>query len=263
MSKTSDKNYFAFCCKKTNMYVCSISIFAIFCAFSHIELTAEACSQVNEIDISRKIEFAMRTNNYVELGEVLRQNVPNNMTLKKVQKIAKKMKSRSLHRAVRSTKSLFQSQNVRFSLTSGEFLQAALFIESQLPNFLKNNQYYLKNNQYYLKKEETSLACDLEYDLNRERAFLALPNNAENYLGKGGHKIVTKAILYDKNMPEVVANFSEHLDFNEVRHLHNLLNLSKVHSGHVAPHHRLNFQHRPITPFILIVHHHMENLQIH
>lgn len=109
-------------------------------------------------------------------------------------------------------------------MTTGEFLEAALFIETDL-------QASIEKKKYYFPKEETQLSVTIEYDPETKKSFMNLSGKKAN-IDKGKTKTVTKALLYDHSDPEMVArleqseNMDEELEFmKKLKGLKGLYNL--------------------------------------
>lgn len=112
------------------------------------------------------------------------------LSLKELKKVAIDEHEVSLLNAVKATK---KALKIFPELSSKDFLQAAIFIETDFPK-----------EEYYLPKSKTGLAYALEYDPDTKAIFVIL-EGSDAALGTGKMKEVTKAILYSHNHPKVVA----------------------------------------------------------
>ena len=195
--KLSERAYFT-CFQKKHVHFFSASLFFSFLMFSNSTLLAKSLSVAEERDTILKIESAVKGNNYLLLGQILKKNVGKTITLTKVKQIASRLNSGKLLSAVNSSKELFGHKINRFGLTRNDFLQTALFIESKLAE-------YTEKKQYYLKKDKTKLPCSLDYDPETRSTFIILPTSSGNFLGEGANKVVTRSIFYNQGHPEVVA----------------------------------------------------------
>ena len=110
---------------------------------------------------------------------------------------AKERNNSALFYAKKAQDSL-RKRGLPAGVSESDFLQIALFIEKKLSE-------YLKRKEYLIEKEKSGLACSLEYDPRTKKTFVLLPECKENYIGRGCHKIVKKALLYQRKKPEIVA----------------------------------------------------------
>lgn len=149
----------------------------------------------------QKIQRAVRSHRYVALGKILKQNIGKTVSLEKVREIAREEKSLPLLRAINAVKAMRMQTSLPKSLPGlmeKDFLQTALFIETAL-------QSHIRKNTFYFPKEQTGLTSALEYDPVSKKTFIVLEDSQETRLGKGAHKIVTKAILYQGKNSEIIA----------------------------------------------------------
>lgn len=161
---------------------------------------------------------------YKEFSQLLKKKV----SLKKVKKIAESRGSTSLLNAATAAKKLPRG----LGISRAEFLQAAFFIETRLPE-------YTAKKKYYLPKSKTGLSHTIEYDPQTKSCFIVLEGK-RNQIGEGTKKIVSKAMCYNyKHKPKVVARAEEKIESNRE------LKISKVLHGKPGIFETLGFgQHR-------------------
>ena len=153
---------------------------------------------LNESEVHEKIKNAIEWHNYQYLGRLLKENVGRTIALNDVRQIARELQCQKLFHAVEATAVFYKQQSRVLGLPRSDFLQIALFIETNLQEFIQKKQ-------HYIPKEETSLATSLEYDPKTRKIFIILPDNKQTHLGQGKNKVVMKAILYQERNSEVVA----------------------------------------------------------
>lgn len=153
-------------------------------AMSHAELQETICRDVY-------------ANHFQKVGARLKDEIGNTISLSTVRKIAVKTQSSALLNAVNAT-SNFNKSRKSLSLSTGDFFQAALFIETAF-------QELIAHKHYYLPKQKTDLSVDLEYDPVTQSTFIIPERTASSFLGSGAVKTVYKSILYDREHSEVVA----------------------------------------------------------
>lgn len=100
-----------------------------------------------------------------------------------------------LLRAIHATK-VFSSKYKRTGISQKDFLQAAFYLETHLPDIKHSSQ-------HYLKKKKTGLKNALEYDPKSGHTFIIL-DSKKAYIGHGAKKQVYKTIHYGKD-PKVLA----------------------------------------------------------
>src|SRR6185295_4668450 len=161
-------------------------------------------AEVSEYD-KKRIKLDLKKKRYDRLGIFLRQGVGHSSSdLSKVEKIAKNSGSQKLRDAIHATKK-FKHTGGNKLLSTGSFLQTALFIETGLKK-------HVAHKQYYLRKNKTGLSRTVEYDPSKKRAFIVLDGIKSAYLGKGAKKTAYKAIRYNKTKPEIVARAEQSAD---------------------------------------------------
>lgn len=132
------------------------------------------------------------------LKKLLREKGNKQSLLQEVKKIAMEKGIGRVTRASDITTAFYQKQSTILGVKRGDFFRLALFIESGLED-------YVKRGQYCIPKEQTLLACSIEYDPNTRSTFILLPENNNTYIGAGKNKVVLKAIYYNEKKAEIVA----------------------------------------------------------
>lgn len=146
----------------------------------------------------REIRHDLKSRRYDQLGIFLKDYVgTSNAHLAKLKKIAKKEKSRTLLRAVEAT-SRFKKLKSGLGISTGAFLQTALYIESDMKK-------HVQHKQYYLPSHKTGLSKALEYDPKTKTTFIIAGKRKSNYLGRGAKKTVYKSIGYKNGKTTVIA----------------------------------------------------------
>jgi serine/threonine protein kinase len=183
----------------------TIYLFTLICS---LFLQSVQCSSIKvlpqHVVIKKKIQiddvqFLLQKNEYEKAAILLQENVPENIRLSEVERLAEEMNVGFLKNAVLSTRRFFGDHHkMKLGITLGDYLEMALYIETVFPQYIQTGNYYLSN-------EKNHLACDLEYDPETKYVFIVLPNCTENFVGEGAYKVVQRAILYSPERPEVVA----------------------------------------------------------
>jgi serine/threonine protein kinase len=101
----------------------------------------------------------------------------------------------------------FRASKNHLKISTGDFLQTALFIESKRAK-------YINEKKYHLSRKETGLKFPLTIDRETGTYFIDLEGDRRTFIGQGKKKVVTKAILYDSILPKVVARGEQLLDKN-------------------------------------------------
>lgn len=145
-------------------------------------------------DIADDIKLCLQQSQQADLEPLLLRALDQHVSLDELQQIAEECNNQSLIYAIKTTKKV--KERIAF-VSVRDFLQAALFIETRL-------QDYIEQEQYYLPKDTTGLSYALEYDPTTRAHFIILEGK-EAELGSGKMKVVTKAIYYTHKNPKLVA----------------------------------------------------------
>lgn len=148
-------------------------------------------------EVCQKIEKAISSSDYIRLGTILRENV---ITLTQVEELASRSKELKIPKLFRAARFVLSFEFIKGNLETkiGDLLQAALFIEHKLPD-------YMRKNRYYLPPSTTGLAYAIECDPKTGKKFILLNGIPGSYLGRGCKKVVLKCILYSDLQPEILA----------------------------------------------------------
>lgn len=128
----------------------------------------------------------------------MQENSNTTIKIKDLKKIALQHDATYLLSAIEAAQSVDKQKMRSLGVTNRKFLQTALFIEAILPK-------YIQRKHFYLTKEQTALPFSIEYDPETQNVFIILDENPKTHIGSGANKIVTKAILYNRNKSEIVA----------------------------------------------------------
>jgi serine/threonine protein kinase len=149
-------------------------------------------------NVRGRIYSELKAKKYDELGTLLNAKIgQKEISLSEVRKIALLAKSTPLLQALDATED-FSKQSNRLGLSVNDFLQIALFIETEL-------QAYTLQGQYYLPKSQTGLSRTIEYDPQTHNTFIVVDGTKSAYLGEGARKKVYKSIFYNNAHPKIVA----------------------------------------------------------
>lgn len=183
----------------------SISGGKALCAEAEIESQAagQTVSRVLLPSVAKEVKEALSTNDYALVGRIIKEKLGKGITLERLRKIANDLNTQSLLHAVETTKALagnseLNAERLNLGLTRGEFFEIALFIEHNLPG-------HIAKGEFYLPKNATQLSCSLEYDPQTQATFVLLDDCQNTLIGFGSNKVVKKAILYNREKPQVVA----------------------------------------------------------
>jgi serine/threonine protein kinase len=111
-----------------------------------------------------------------------------------------------LYRAIRATSKYLKIKG-SLEFSREEFFRTAFFIE-------RNKQKLLSKEALYSKKK-TGLPIDLEINKHNNLVFMVLNGWKSAYLGKGGAKIVYKAVAYGSKGPLIVARAVQRRSMNK------------------------------------------------
>ena len=159
----------------------------------------------NNKEVSQ-IQEAIQARESSQLGRLIRKFAGKNVSLDELAEIASQTGYVPLANATRAAIKLSPKQD-ELGLTTGEFLESALFIETNLAAFIEKQK-------YYLPATETHLATTIEYDPETKRSFINLIGK-KAFVGEGKTKKVTKAIFYNSSSPEIVARLEQSEDMEE------------------------------------------------
>jgi len=149
-------------------------------------------------DVKVRIYSDLKAKKYEPLGSFLQVKVgQKEISLSEVRKIALLAKSTPLLQALTATAD-FAKQSKSLGLSVGDFLQIALFIETEL-------QGYIAKGHHYLPKSDTGLSRTIEYDPQTRGTFIVVDGTKSAYLGEGARKKVYKSIFYNEAKPKIVA----------------------------------------------------------
>jgi serine/threonine protein kinase len=121
--------------------------------------------------------------------------LPKKISLRSIEKSATKHNCPQLVRAAQATRELCAKYK-HPGIKKRRFLQAALYIETHLPD-IKNGK------KHYITRKKTKIKNTVEYDPVTGHTFIIL-DSKKAFLGKGAKKNVYKSILYNQN-PQVLA----------------------------------------------------------
>src|SRR4029079_13767460 len=108
-----------------------------------------------------ELEFQLRAKNYNQLGKLLRYEMKrSNTRLSEIEKIAEKEGSKPLIKAIQAATN-FRKMGERFGISEGDFLEMALFLET--------NTFH---GHTFLSKKKTGFACPLEHDASCKTTFI-------------------------------------------------------------------------------------------
>ena len=170
------------------------------CQFTALLASAASLMTCSNIDatnrqaLEQKIQTNVQQNHYKPIDRILKKNATRKKNLAVVKKVAKNNQHQGLTSALQANKRL---KTKNYGMSQGNFLKAAYFIETRLPEIIKK-----KN--YYMLKKKTGLSNNIEYDPSTKSTFIILEGKKAK-LGLGKKKIVTKAIHYNNGRPKVVA----------------------------------------------------------
>lgn len=150
--------------------------------------------------------------------------------LETLEKTAQDTQNKELTRAIHATRRLATKYNDP-PISKREFLQAAYYIETQLP--------YIKHSaNHYLTKKKTGLKHDIEYDPTTGHTFIVL-NSKKAFIGSGAKKSVYKTIHYSHHDPKVLARSEQTLPMpDEIKALKALQGVHGVMNAHAFTHHK-------------------------
>ncbi|MDB6081153.1 MAG: serine/threonine protein kinase [Chlamydiia bacterium] len=169
------------------------SIFSIFTLF----FTTSLCAEITE-QTQRSISAELKAKKYDQLGMFLKNKIDHtDADLAILKELALQQHANALVRAIDATVA-FKEKRSGLGISTGSFLQTALFIETSLPR-------YTSHNRTYLTRRETGLSHNIEYDPHTHSAFIVINGVRSAYLGKGARKTVYKSVLYNPTQPQIVA----------------------------------------------------------
>jgi len=146
---------------------------------------------------------AIKARDHKELNRLI-QNYAKHVTLRKIESFARQHKNEVVLRVAAATRALQQGE-IDTDLRHKQVFSLCLFIETQLP-------YFIKNEKYYLARGTHGLVRAIEYDPETKRAFVHLGWRDFEEIGRGTNKIVTKAIMYEGAKSEIVARCEQQID---------------------------------------------------
>ena len=148
------------------------------------------------IDLS-KVRSALEKKNYRQFRTYVSFGFGKNISEKTLSKLAFEFQDSGLKNALRASRALNRLSGT--ALSKKEALLLSLFIENELPRYVAKKRYYVTSKSAHLPRT-------VEHDPETKLNFIHLGTNKVAEIGRGYQKIVTKSILYDLKMPEVVAN---------------------------------------------------------
>jgi hypothetical protein len=143
--------------------------------------------------IEQQVQSSLSSKNYVELGKILRKSYGKRISYSQLHSIAKKQHAEPLLQALGGLKALNPRAN-KLNISAGEFLQHALYIET-------NRAAQTAKKRTYLTKNQTGLSQPIEFDQETGHSFIHL----KDFIGEGAEKVVTKSILYKGSQSKIVA----------------------------------------------------------
>jgi serine/threonine protein kinase len=158
--------------------------------------TASCASQIES-----KISTNIQNGDYKAVGQLLKQSLGKKIDWQKIKEISLKTGSDPLINAMQATSHILKKCPVK--LKCADLLQTALFIETSLPN-------HVANSRYYFPKSRASHAYAVEYDPKTALIYIVLQDK-NSFIGKGKKKVVSKAILYSRTEPRIVARAEQFL----------------------------------------------------
>ena len=150
---------------------------------------------------AQAIRSALRVHDYTLLGTILKANVEANISLKHVIHIAKHEHSTTLLRAANATEA-FLPLVTSSGVSVGDYIQMALFIESNLRE-------YIEKKQYFLPIADTGLLLPIEFDPKTKKTFLLLNTVQTTPLNYGKNSKYFQALEYIRMSPQIVARGEE------------------------------------------------------
>jgi len=175
------------------LYKKSLLVSLVSCSVFAASLNGAISEQMKQ-----EIVQDLQARKFDNLGEFLEDKFnPTPEHLNQLEEIALQHNSTSLLKAVQATKHYGKIRH-EAGFATASFLQAALFFEHSLPD-------YVHRKKNYLKEKKTGLSVPVEYDRKREAAFIVLDDMKSAYLGEGARKTAYKAIFYNKGKPQMVA----------------------------------------------------------
>lgn len=127
-------------------------------------------------------------------------------SLEAIEKTAHDTHNQELAHAAQATRALiakYKEPRLEPGLHAREFLQAAYYIETELPH-IKHSAVH------YLTKKKTGLKHDIEYDPATGHTFIVL-DSKRAFIGSGAKKSVYKTIHYSHRDPKVLARSEQTL----------------------------------------------------
>lgn len=140
-----------------------------------------------------QINHLIQEKQYVFLGNVVKES---NLSLDDWQEIAATTHFQPLEESVKIARKIYAEEK-NLGLKTNEFLQIALFLITEASRYLPVHT--------YLPPEVTGLQDTIEYDPATGNTYIVLDRHPEAFLGQGNKKTAYKAILFDRDAPEVVA----------------------------------------------------------
>jgi len=149
-------------------------------------------------DLIKTYRLYLQENNAEYLYPLIRRSVGTTISLNEVQELAKEYNNTALDTAVTACQNYDRFADL---LSQADFLQLAFFIEAHKARFSAHKK-------LYIDKEKSFLSHNLEYYRPQDAVFIILDGpNAK--IGKGKKKLVTKAIFYDCQNPQIVARLEQ------------------------------------------------------
>ena len=144
------------------------------------------------------IREELQQRHYSKLGQFLNKELSQSkIHLQDIKRLAQEKSSHELLRAVDATEH-FHKENIGLGLSTGAFLQTALFIEADLKK-------YTSHGRSYLLGKKTRMPRTIECDRRDNAVFMVLDGSKSAFLGKGAKKTAYKSIAYNQGKPHVVA----------------------------------------------------------